>query len=250
MKRLRGAAALALLVALAWGKTATAQSLMNGESQALAFAPGMVEPLRTAPEVALTTAEGAEFRLSQHRDEIVVIVFGYTRCPDVCAMTLARLAQLRAQLGTAAEVIRVVFVTLDPERDTAASLRAYIRAFDPTFVGLTGTPKALAQVRDAYGVVAGRRAAPGSPRYLVDHSTFVFVVDRAGQLRFMFAGGASVEDMSHGIAILLHEQPQSGPSRSTVLPLLWQTGECATSLRALFICSRASSRRAPQGARP
>ena len=178
-------------------------SLVVPMVQALAFPPGMVEPLRTAPEVALTTTEGAEFRLSQHRREIVVIVFGYTLCPDVCPMTLARLAQLRARLGTAAEEVRVVFVTLDPERDTAARVRAYTRGFDPTFVGLTGTPKAVAQVRDAYGVVAGRRAAPGGAEYLVDHSTFVFVVDRVGQLRFMFTGSVSVEEMMDGIATLL-----------------------------------------------
>ena len=96
-----------------------------------------------------------------------------------------------------------MFVTLDPERDTTARVRTYTRGLDPTFVGLTGT-KAVAQVLDAYGVVAGRRAAPGIPGYLVDHSTFVFVVDRAGQLRFRFPAGASVEEMIQGIATLLH----------------------------------------------
>jgi protein SCO1/2 len=159
----------------------------------------MVDPVRSAPEILLTTTEGAEFRLSQHRGEVVVIVFGYTLCPDVCPVTLARLAQIRTRLATAAERLRVVFVTLDPERDTTARVRAYVRAFDPAFVGLTGTPKALADVRDAYGVVAGRRGAAGAG-YLVDHSTFVFVVDRAGQLRFMFPAGASVEEMGHAIA--------------------------------------------------
>jgi len=140
---------------------------------------------------------------SRQAVEAVVLVFGYTRCPDVCPMTLGRLVQLRTRLGKAAERVRVVFVTLDPERDTAARLLAYTRWFDPTFVGLTGTPKAVARVRDAYGVVAGRRAAPGTAEYLVDHSTFVFVVDPAGQLRFMFPGGVSVEEMIQGIAPLL-----------------------------------------------
>jgi protein SCO1 len=171
---------------------------------ALAMSPGTVEPLRTAPEVALSTTEGAEFRLSQQRGQVVVMVFGYTHCPDVCPMTLARLAQLRARLGPAAAGVRVVFVTLDSERDSAARVRAYTRAFDPTFVALTGSPRALAQVRDAYGVIAGRRAAVSSAAYLVDHSTFVFVVDRAGQLRFMFTDGTSVDEMTQGIATLLH----------------------------------------------
>jgi len=164
----------------------------------------MVEPLRPAPEVALPTADGAEFRLSRQRGQIVVMVFGYTHCPDVCPMTLAKLAQLRARLGQAAAGVRVMFITLDSERDTTARVRAYLRAFDPTFVALTGSPRALAQVRDAYGVIAGRRAGAGTGGYLVDHSTFVFVVDRAGQLRFMFTDGTSLDEMTHGIATLLH----------------------------------------------
>jgi cytochrome oxidase Cu insertion factor (SCO1/SenC/PrrC family) len=80
-----------------------------------------------------------------------VIFFGYTHCPDVSPLTLARLSQARARLGAAAARVRVVFVTLDAERDSAARVQAYTRAFDPTFVALTGSPRALAQVRDAYG---------------------------------------------------------------------------------------------------
>ena len=189
--------------AVRWSLLWCCVSLAVPMAQALAFPPGMVEPLRIAPEVALTTAAGGDFRLSQHRGEAVVLVFGYTRCSDVCPMTLGRLVQVRTRLGQAAERVRVVFVTLDPGRDTAARVLAYTRWFDPTFVGLTGTPKAVARVRDAYGVVAGRRTAPGTAEYLVDHSTFVFVVDPAGKLRFMFPGGVSVEQMIRGIAPLL-----------------------------------------------
>ena len=176
--------------------------------QAPAFPTGMVEPLRTAPEVTLTTASGREFRLSHHRGEIVAIVFGYTLCPDVCPMTLARLAKVRTRLGRDANAVRVVFVTLDPMRDTTSRLSAYVRTFDPTFVALTGTPRALAQVRDAYGVLAGTNGSPGAG-YRVDHSSFVFVVDRAGRLRFMFPAGTSVEDIMQGITALLrsHSQP-------------------------------------------
>jgi len=170
--------------------------------QALALPSGMVEPLRTAPDVALTTASGREFRLSHHRGEVVAIVFGYTLCPDVCPMTLAGLAEVRTRLGRDADAVRVVFVTLDPERDTTSRVSAYVGAFDPTFVALTGTPRALAQVRDAYGVRASRNGPPGAG-YRVDHSSFVFVVDRAGRMRFMFPAGISVEDMLDGITALI-----------------------------------------------
>lgn len=170
--------------------------------QALARPSGMVEPLRTAPDVTLTTASGREFRLSHHRGQIVAIVFGYTRCPDTCPVTLAGLAQVRARLGRDADAVRVVFVTLDPERDRASRVSAYVQTFDPTFVALTGTPRALAQVRDAYGVLASRNGSPGAG-YRVDHSSFVFVVDRAGRMRFMFPAGISVEDMLDGITALI-----------------------------------------------
>ena len=180
---------------LAWGFV----TLAMATAQALAAPRGMIDPVRRAPEIPLTTTEGEEFRLSGHRGEVVVIVFGYTLCPDVCPVTLARLAQLRTRLAADADRLRVVFVTLDPERDTTDRVRAYLRGFDPAFVGLTGTATELAHVRDAYGVVVGRRGAAG-PGYLVDHSTLVFVVDQAGQLRFMFPAGASVEEMRQAIA--------------------------------------------------
>src|SRR5947208_955148 len=103
--------------------------------------PALVRPryLAQVPRVWLpmaTTASGREFRLSHHRGEIVAIVFGYTLCPDVCPMTLARLAKVRTRLGRDANAVRVVFVTLDPMRDTTSRLSAYVRTFDPTFVAL------------------------------------------------------------------------------------------------------------------
>ena len=190
-----------------WGLVWCGVSVVVPMVEALAFPAGMVEPLRTAPEVMLTTASGREFRLSHHRGEIVAVVFGYTLCPDVCPMTLAGLAQVRTRLGRDADAVRVVFVTLDSKRDTTSLVTAYVRAFDPTFVALTGTPRALAQVRDAYGVLASRNGPPGAG-YRVDHSSFVFVVDRAGRMRFMFPAGTSVEDMVQGITALLRERPQ------------------------------------------
>ena len=190
-----------------WGLLGCGVSLVAPMAQALAFPAGMVEPLRTAPDVTLTTASGREFRLSHHRGEIVAVVFGYSLCPDVCPVTLAGLAKVRARLGRDGDALRVVFVTLDPERDTTSRVSAYVGAFDPTFVALTGTPRALAQVRDAYGVRASRNGPPGAG-YHVDHASFVFVVDRAGRLRFMFPAGTSVEDIVRGITALLREHSQ------------------------------------------
>jgi len=190
------------------GRLALAMLLMLAATAAGAAPPGFrggaLDPPRPAPEIALWTHEGAAFRLSRHRGEVVAITFGYTFCPDVCPTTLAELAQVRARLGPAGARLRVVFVTVDPERDEPERLRAYTQAFDRTFIGLTGSPAELAAVQKAYGVVARKRRVRGtSAAYLVDHSAFVYVVDVEGQLRLMLPFGTSVEDMTHDIGLLL-----------------------------------------------
>lgn len=168
------------------------------------FRGGTLDPPRPAPEIALRTHEGAEFRLSRHRGDVVAITFGYTFCPDVCPTTLAELAQVRARLGPAAARFRVIFVTVDPERDGPERLRAYTQAFDRTFTGLTGTAAELAAVQKAYGVIVRKQTVRGtSAAYLVDHSALVYVVDPEGRLRLMFPFGTSVDDMTHDIGLLL-----------------------------------------------
>lgn len=168
------------------------------------FRSGVLEPPRPAPEIRLQAHDGTDFRLSRHRGEVVAITFGYTFCPDVCPTTLAELAQVRARLGPAGARLRVVFVTVDPERDGPERLRAYTQAFDRTFTGLTGTAAELAAVQNTYGVVAKKQSVRGtSAAYVVDHSAFVYVVDAEGRLRLMFPFGTSVDDMTHDIGLLL-----------------------------------------------
>jgi len=187
---------LGVIALLAVGLTATAS--------AAPFRAGSLEPPRPAPDFTLKTADGDDFQLGRHRGDVVVIAFGYTFCPDVCPTTLAELAQVKAKLGPRARYLRVAFVTVDPERDVPERLRTYTRAFDPAFVGLTGTAAELAQVRRAYGVTAERRVVPGTAAaYLIDHSAFLYVVDPQGLLRLMIPFGTPVDDMTHDIQLLL-----------------------------------------------
>lgn len=165
---------------------------------------GVFDPPRTAPDFSLPGSNGSELRLSSHRGKVVALGFGYTFCPDVCPTTLVDLAQVRKNLGPAAKDFQVIYVTVDPERDTPKQLRAYLAAFDPTFLGASGTPVQLEKVRRDYGIQMVKKPYPGSPyAYLIHHSSYVYLVDREGSLRAMKPFGAPVEDLTHDVRILL-----------------------------------------------
>lgn len=165
---------------------------------------GVFSPPRLAPDFSLRASDGSEFKLSRYRGKVIVLGFGYTSCPDVCPTTLADLAQVRKTLGAAGKELQVVYVTVDPERDSVERLREYLAAFDPTFVGATGTPEQLAEVRKAYGIQISRKAVEGSrSAYLVHHSSFVYLIDREGKLRALRPFGASVEDLANDIRTLV-----------------------------------------------
>lgn len=188
-----GALSVGIVCLLAGGPAGTAE-----------FRGALPMPVRPASDFALTAPDGVEFRLSRERGKVVALWFGYTFCPDVCPTTLAELSQARTQLGSDGKHFRIVFVTVDPERDTPARLREYVKAFGGSFTALTGSPEKLAQARKAYGVVAEKRVVAGTAAsYLIDHSAFVYVIDPGGQLRVMFPFGMSIPDMVHDIKLLL-----------------------------------------------
>lgn len=168
---------------------------------------GAFDPPRPAPDFTLPTTRGEEFRLSRHLGKVVALTFGYTSCPDVCPTVLAELSQLRLRLGAAAKRVQVVYVSVDPERDTSSRLRAYTEQFDKTFLGLTGAADQLVPVWKAYGVSVVRRDLPGSkpPTYLIHHSASVFLIDPAGRLRVMAPFGTPLDDMLHDVRALLKE---------------------------------------------
>lgn len=166
---------------------------------------GVFDPPRPAPEFSLRGSDGTDFKLSRYRGKVIALGFGYTFCPDVCPTTLAELAQARKKLGADAKNFQVVYVTVDPERDSAARLKTYLSAFDDSFLGATGTPEQLANVRKAYGISIAKQTVEGNPSdYLVHHSSFVYFIDREGRLRAMLPfGGRTVDDIAHDIRILL-----------------------------------------------
>lgn len=164
---------------------------------------GVFEPPRAAPELSLDASSGGKLSLANYRGKVILMGFGFTSCPEVCPTTLATLAQARKRLGAQGEQLQVVYVTVDPERDSADQMRAYLGGFDPSFVGGTGTSAQLAAVRKNYGVMAERK--PLGSSYTVAHSSSVYLIDRKGLLRGMMPYGRLPDDFVHDVRALLSE---------------------------------------------
>lgn len=164
---------------------------------------GTFDPPRAAPDFALRGSDGAELSLGRYRGKVVALGFGFSHCPEICPTTLATLAKVQKRLGAGRPDFQVIYVTVDPERDSPERLRTYLTAFEPSFIGGTGTAQELGKVREAYGIFAARKLGKDPARYAVDHSSFVYLIDREGSLRALVPYGRSAEDIAHDVAILL-----------------------------------------------
>jgi protein SCO1/2 len=133
---------------------------------------------------------------------VVTVFFGFTHCPDVCPTTLAEMATVVRELGPEAKKVQVLFVTVDPERDTAPVLKQYVPSFDPTFLGLYGDADALARTAREFKIVYQKQALPGGG-YSVDHSAGTYIFDTQGRLRLYASYGSGAAKLLHDIRILL-----------------------------------------------
>ncbi|MBI3732545.1 MAG: SCO family protein [Chloroflexi bacterium] len=168
---------------------------------------GVIEPPKFAPDFTLTDQNGRAFRLSDQRGKIVLIFFGYSACPNVCPVSVAQMAAARRELLQEANDVQGVFVTIDPERDSQSRLQRYMSVFDPTFLGLRGSDDELQSVMKAYGVTAVRKEEPNSALgYSIDHSAFIYVIDRTGRLREIMPYGLQVDDLVNDVRFYVHEK--------------------------------------------
>ena len=167
-----------------------------------ALKAGVFNPPREAPDFSVRGSDGAALTLSQYRGRVVVLGFGYTHCPNVCPATLAVLAMAHRKLGALGSQVQVIYLTVDPERDDAERLKQYLLAFDPSFMGGTGSAAQMAAVRLSYGVSA-QKVGTGSD-YGVAHSSFVYLITREGKLRALMPFGHKADDYVHDISMLLN----------------------------------------------
>jgi len=159
-----------------------------------------------ANQFTLTAHDGSSKSLSDFRGKVVLIFFGFVNCPDVCPTTLLELSKVYKAL-TAAEQsrVQVALISVDPERDSLEKLRDYVTFFNPSFIGLTGTPEQIADVARRYGVFYQKSQIKSPTDYNVDHTASVFALDPMGQLRLVYSSGrvAATERVAQDVRWLL-----------------------------------------------
>jgi protein SCO1 len=154
----------------------------------------------------LTAHTGERVSTATFRGKVLVMFFGYTHCPDICAPTLSKLAQVNKRLGEDAGRVQVLFVTVDPEHDTVEQLAGFVPKFDPSFIGFTGTDQEIAAVAEEYKI--GYQKTPNSTasQTQIVHSGGLMVKDAGGKLRLLIKNHATVDEIEHDVILLLSEK--------------------------------------------
>jgi protein SCO1/2 len=148
-----------------------------------------------ARDLSLESVSGGRRSLADFRGKVVVVFFGYTQCPDVCPTTLSDFAEAKKQLGDAGERLQVVFITLDPERDTAAVLTQYVPGFDPTFIALRGSAEQTAAAAKEFKIFYQKVAGKTPTSYTIDHTAGAYVFDKEGRVRLFVRHASPVADI-------------------------------------------------------
>ncbi len=160
----------------------------------------------SSPPLALTmtrAADGRQVTAADYRGQVVMLYFGYTFCPDICPTTLANLAEILNQLGPLAQQVRVLFVTVDPDRDSASVLAAYVKTFAPQIEGLRGTPDQLAALARRYRIAYSVTPASADHPYEVTHSSAIYIFDASGAARLLASSlGSAQPDLAGTVADL------------------------------------------------
>jgi protein SCO1/2 len=198
--RLPGLAVFAVLgVAMAAGFVVS-RSVHSPKPPSPALRLNDLTPGTPPADFRLTDFNGQVRTLQDYRGQVLVLFFGFTRCPNVCPTELFKIAQVMKRLGPASDRVQVLFITLDPERDSPELMKTYVTAFDPRFVGLTGTPDQIDAVADNYHVLHIKEAVGND--YSIGHSAGAYVIDRQRQHRLVGTLDTTIDDLTHDLRIL------------------------------------------------
>ena len=156
-----------------------------------------------ARDFTLTDHNGEARTLADFKGKVVAVFFGYIHCPDVCPTTLADFSLALQQLGPQAEQVQVIFVTVDPQRDTPDLLKQFVPAFNPSFLGMYTDEETLKQLAHEYKVVYQKTAVKGADDYLIDHSAGTYIYDPQGHLRLLMPYGSSPDAIAQDLKTLL-----------------------------------------------
>ncbi len=182
---------------------AVALSAGCSEQPAASFKAVDITGAEYARDFALTDHNGQARTLADFRGRVVVVFFGFTQCPDVCPTAMADMAQVKKALGVDGERLQVLFVSVDPERDTPEVLKAYMSNFDPSFLALTSTPDRLAALAKDFKVYYKKVDGKTAGSYTMDHSAGSFVYDPQGRIRLYTRYGAGPDALLSDIRLLL-----------------------------------------------
>lgn len=153
----------------------------------------------------LTDQDGHARSLADFKGKVLVVFFGYTQCPDVCPTTMAEVAEVKRSLGADGDKVQGVFVTIDPERDTAALLKAYLASFDPSFVGLRGSAEQTQAAAKEFKVFFAKVPGKTPETYTMDHTAASFIFDTEGRVRVYARYGAGAQPLADDVKLLLAE---------------------------------------------
>lgn len=154
---------------------------------------------------SLTDDHDQTVTATDYLGKVVLLYFGYTHCPDVCPLTLAHLHVVMQRLGPLADGAQILFVSVDPARDTPKVLHSYVTAFDPRIVGLTGNPRAIERLTKDYRAAFSREPSQANGDYEVTHSAGVYIFDRQGKARVLASPAASQDDVVHDLRLLISQ---------------------------------------------
>ncbi len=188
---------------LSAGLFVTAALVLAGCGSKADFRGSDISGTKLGSDLAMVDDSGQPRTLADYRGKVLVVFFGFTQCPDVCPTSMSQLAHAMELLGDDAAKAQVLMISVDPERDTPEVLSSYVKAFNPTFVGLTGTPEQLAATAKSFRAHYAKVQGPAPGDYTMDHGSSFYILDQSGEARVLLRGDAPAEDVAHDVRELL-----------------------------------------------